>query len=362
MSIHIEILTLQELPAFVASERFSQLPDIPISPQRAQSYAHHPHANVSWQVLYLAWEKGHLVGYRLILPDTAMLPEGSHPVGWYSCVWVHPDHRGKGIAKQLVKQTMTDWEGQILYQNPAPASHGLYQSTGHFATYTLSGKRWYHRFHLAELWTRKKGHNHWLVPLFQFIDGLANATIYPLLQSRLPKAFDSSTSVEVNDWSRSALDLMEANASQQLFHRDAAEWQWITNYPWVEEGLEDEDSQRYYFSAKASQYEQQRVEFRSNDTTIGALFTRLWNGHLDVLYFWGDEDAAALATTYLGYQVSTARVLSITVFHPLLNKAMQQRHKGFAFSKSVERHYYFPKDWSIGDRVIQPGDGDGVFT
>lgn len=362
MSLHLEILTLQDLPTFVASDRFQQLPDIPISPQRARSYAHHPHAKKSLQVLYLAWEKEQLVGYRLILPDTAYLPDGPRSVGWYSCVWVHPSHRGKGIARQLVAQTMSDWKGEILYQNPAPASHGLYQSTGRFAPYTLSGQRWYHRFHFAELWSRKKGNSHPLTPFLMACDYVANTLLYPLLQFRLPKTYDTTAIAEVDQWSASALALMKESCKKQLFHRDAETWQWISDYPWVEEGPENEVTKRYYFSATARQYQQQRIEIRREGTTVGAFFTRLWNGHLDVLYWWGDSAAAKLAVAYLGYQVSTAKVLSITVFHPLLKNEMQQRHTGFAFSKSVERHYYYPKDWSIGDRQIQPGDGDGVFT
>lgn len=362
MSIRTEILTLSALPAFVESARFQQLPAIPISPQRALSYAHHPLANPDDKVLYLAWISDQLVGYRLILPDVVHLPAGQQQVGWYSCVWVQPNHRGKGIAKQLVEQTMADWGGQILYQNPAPASHQLYQRTGRFADYALPGQRWYHRFHLAEIWARKKGKRHFLMPALHLLDGVANWVIHPVLQRPLPTQFNPTEWQEVDVWSPDALDFIQQQSKQQLFQRSAAEWQWITAFPWVEEGPADQNSKRYYFSAKAHEYRQQRIEFNASGTIIGALFTRRWNGHLDVLYWWGDATAAERAVHYLGFQIKKKAVRSLTVFQPVLRSTLQQRHTGFAFTKSIARHYYYPKEWSIGNRVIQAGDGDGVFT
>lgn len=362
MNKRIDILTLADLPAFVASPAYKTLADIPISTQRAQSYAHHPSADSTDKVLYLAWEDKKLIGYRLLLPDIIYLNTGPKKIAWYSCLWVHPEYRRQGIARQLIDKARQDWQGQLAYQNPAPAAHLAHQQTGDFTPHILTGKRWYHAFHLAELWQRKRGRKDFIHKLWIGVDAIANTLIHPLMNRLLPQPSANDNYRIVTNWSTEAQAFITAYNKEQLFRRTTEEWQWMNRYPWIQEGPADANSKRYYFSVKATQYKHFYVELRNSHQLIGLLCVRLWNRHLDVLYFWGNNDAAVLATHFIQQTIRQYSVYACTVFHPALLQQMNQTHRGFAFSKTIKRHYYLPASWDTAGLILQPGDGDGYFT
>ena len=102
MNYQIKTYTPPQLLEFINSEEFKHLENYPITKHRALSHINNPRSSDSDKILYIAFENNKVIGYRLIMVDSININNRSEKIGWYSCVWVHPNKRGYGIAKKLV--------------------------------------------------------------------------------------------------------------------------------------------------------------------------------------------------------------------------------------------------------------------
>lgn len=365
--IDISVHTNADLSRWTNHLSTAEWPVLPISPQRALSYLHNPHAQPDDKVLYLAWEKRQLVGYRLVLPDKMQTPDGWQQVGWFSCVWVDPKRRGKGIAKAMVDRAMEDWHGRVLYQNPAVASHQLYQKTGAFATQTCSGYRWYHRIDTAwmlQRMGRTVAPNLWT----KTTDAIGNALLWPVRHWN-KKMASADVRWEIRQqWDDETLKHLQSSEQDKLFPKSTALWQWRQHYPWIlEQPANDMVQARYYFSATAERYRHFWLQlYTPQGEWCGAMVARLWNNDISVLHFWGNEHALPPAHQWLQHIIRHLAITTLTVFHSQLILYLQRHHRGHLHHKTIDRLFNYPAAWQswieANGHCFTPGDGDGYFT
>ena len=142
----IKIIKLNKtaLHAYIHSAYFKTSPVIPISYHRALSQIINPVVKDDDNLLFLAYFDEILVGYLGVLPDDIYHENGlSTHIGWMSCLWVDPNHRGKKIAQTLIHACFEAWSGRILLTEFTSEAASLYKKMGLFQLFNSHiGKRW----------------------------------------------------------------------------------------------------------------------------------------------------------------------------------------------------------------------------
>ena len=90
------------------------MPGVPISRHRAWSHIRNPRVSENDVILVLAMVNGKMAGYLGVLADHIFLNNQKEKAGWLSCMWVDPEVRGQGIAKQLLNRVLERWDNRIL--------------------------------------------------------------------------------------------------------------------------------------------------------------------------------------------------------------------------------------------------------
>ena len=89
-------------------------------------------------------------------------------------MWVNPNLRGRGIAKQLLQTAFEKWDHKILVTEFTPEAKGLYDRSQNFVDLkTNNGLRCYLRFDLQEIVPKKNERAVVLKPLLKIIDGIS---------------------------------------------------------------------------------------------------------------------------------------------------------------------------------------------
>jgi GNAT superfamily N-acetyltransferase len=363
--MEIKHYTTGTILEFVSSGSYLRLKDIPISKQRAISYAHNPRAASSDKILWVAFENDEVAGYVGTLPDKIYSDGEWKRMGWLSCFWVDPRFRGKNVSKQLFECVIEEWNNTVLITNMQPGTLRIYERTGYYhSPVSKAGIRGYLRFNLAEILPPKGRFFPAIKPILRSVDfifNLANAirlVFYPGYKT------DPSIQFEyVEEIGREAEELINKCNQQYLNRRGKEELEWITKYPWVLEEEENTDSRRYYFSSVSKRFFYQKVEFRNETGTVTAyLMLSIRNNHLTVPYAFFKEGMESTLVKFLYNTMLDYQLNMITVFHPGLSEEIKRSHSPFLFKKKILRPYFIPKTLGLPELAFQDGDGDCVFT
>jgi len=364
MEISIQLVHIHELEAFTASEKFSRMPVIPISPQRARSHVRNPCARPDDVALALAYADGRLVGYMGALPDMLYLRGAPQQGAWLSCLWVSPLARGKGLAKQLTQLLLEKYGHQVLLSGFTPEAGNLYRRLGLFEEINLSdGIRGYLRPNLAHLMPPRGKFWATIRPLLKAFDGflsLPNALRLQFLGTTLPCRLryfaeaDEATGAFI--------------AARQLNDFTRTDLNWWLCYPWVTEApVRDEWAERYPFTAIARQFSTLAMQLLDDENhLIGVLVLVQRDGHLRVPFVWLDQVHAATVAQVIFAHALQMRADMVTLYHPHLVAYCQQHPTPFFWKRLIQRTFFFAKPLAeqLGGQVIdmQDGVGDLGFT
>lgn len=363
--MEIKSYTIGTILEFVNSELFTKLKVIPVSRQRALSYAHHPRATVDDKILFVAFENDEIAGYVGALPDKIVDRGEWKRVSWLSCFWVDPRFRGKDLSKQLFERIMQEWENSILITNMHPATHRIYERTGFYHPLAIkSGIRGYMRFCLAEILPPKKIIFKRIKPFLQlsdFIFNVGNSIRLAFYQGYKP---DPSVHYEyVEEISEDTVKLIDHCNQSYLAKRGKQDLEWIEKYPWILEQEQDADSGRYFFSSVSKRFFYQKVEFRDETGAVTAfLMVTVRNNNLTVPYVFLKEGMEPVLVKFLFNTMLDYQLNILTVFHPALSEEIRKSKSPFLFKKKILRPYFIPKTLDLPGLEFQDGDGDCVFT
>lgn len=358
----VSVYSLEELEKHIQAIHSNGNQPSPLSPLRLQSYLNNPRAGSSDPVLFELHIKDKLVAYRTLLPDVYYDRQGSpRPFAWLSGNWVDPEYRRKGYSTRLLREVESRWDGRLMYTNYAPASKAVYDRTGNFPLLLeRRGKRFYLRAAAEELLGDRLGGRGILRIGDQTINRLREKKLqgFEKVDGDLCRA-EKVTSLK-GEWKDLILRLQKGS----LFQRDVDVFNWILAYPWVTEAKSD--PLNYHFSYQSQRFENSLLSFTLPDRSKGLLWMILHNQALSVPYVFAESDLlySFMARTLIHYMISRNCAYT-TIRHPALAAQLTTHKKLFISIRDMPQLIFAHKalDKQIpGEREIQDGDGDVVFT
>ncbi|MFN3404339.1 MAG: GNAT family N-acetyltransferase [Cytophagaceae bacterium] len=366
----VKVIKAAELIEYIGSEEFKSSPVLPISSSRAISHFHNPRVSPDDPVLYVAYIDSRIVGYRLVLADYIFHASQKEKIGWFSCVWVDPAMRGKGIAKALVQRAMKDWDEKIILVDPAKESRALYMDTGKFSDgFDLDGVKAFRKFNLSVVLPPKSAFFRKLYPVLWILDMVLNIFLIPYtlkwksviskykLHLKPFQQFDAGTK-----------RFLDYHSTELITARRSEDFEWIHQYPWITEGMENEESRRYYFSSVADRFTVLFYKLTNNTGDIEALiFVTIRNDHMKVSYVFYNKGKESEVLKAINKVAVDYKVAAVTVFDKGIINEMHNKSTPFIYLKPVKKHFlisYKIKSVFAGQLTgfLQGGDGDSIFV
>ena len=364
----VEWIKHRDLPVFIESPLFSSGAPLPISRRRALSHYYNPRAGAEDVVLILIYEKHELLGYLGLIPDLLFIQDQKERVAWMSCIWVSPAARGKGIAKQLLKEGYDACEGRLIATEfTGPARH-LYEKTGYFnSLLTLNGRRFYLRANFNTLLPAKKS----LFNRFSFILKTVDTFINFFNDLRLNfYSFQLPASLQFKalpSLTESHQDFLTSFTNKTYPRRGLAELQWLTQNPWLGNDKADkQDQARYVFSVFSEQFSQQWYVLTDRDKTVGLFLFSIRNQQLKIPYYFVQPAYHEVAAQFIIREMIQQKIYWLTTYHSALCQVLQTLTTPFYYHKAFDREYLLSKTFNLAysdpQASFQDGDGDCGFT
>ena len=358
-----------QLKELIESQTFAEMSVLPISSHRALSHIHNPRADADDTLMIIAWEDGVMVGYLGVLADKIYNTSGQgYKCGWLSCMWVNPDLRGKGIAKQLLAIAFKKWNDHILVTEFTPEAKGLYDRSAGFNDLRVSsGLRCYLRFNLHEVLPKKnEKYKSWLIVL-KSIDAIANVPNAIRLAFFRPELSGLISFQQVKEISSEVNAYIISKQNRSLERRNADDLNWLLHYPWLIQSAPTAESVRYHFSSVVENFANHCVVIKKSNEIVGYLHFTIRDGHLKLPYCYFDPECLNDIVQYIYKLMCGYRLNMFTVFHSELVSHFEQMRVPFLYKRKIKRHYIISKvlDTNFVDKdllFIQDGDADCVFT
>lgn len=367
--MEIKTYNSAQLNDLILSEQFAHMPVVPISTHRSISHIRNPRAEPDDVLMIIAYENDQMAGYLGVLADRIYNTKGeSFKCGWLSCMWVDPQVRGKGIAKQLLATAFKTWNDHILVTEFTPEAKGLYDRSGGFADLrTNEGLRCYLRFNLHEVLPKKNEKYKPYVTLLSIADAIANIPV-ELKHRYFPQLKYSTLKFEEVKRVYADVDEFITSRSENSFERrNTTDLNWIIEYPWLIQSAQTEESIRYHFSSVAARFHNVFVKMMKDGKIVGFFHFTIRHNHLKVPYAFFEKEYARDAMEYIYDLMFTRGINMLTVFHPELVNYLKENSTPFIYKRAVKRNYIISKvlDAHFGDKEslrIQDGDADCAFT
>lgn len=366
--ITIQKIALKDLEHFFYSDFFKKLEFKPISEIRVKSYKNNPRARENDIILFMAFDKKAIVGYRTILSDSFMSGVKQKHFGWLSGSWVHPKHRRKGISTLLFNEVLKDWEGKLMYSNYAEASKRLYDKTNRFQLlYNLEGARFYMRFSLGEILPKKNNTFKKTKMVWKGVDLFLNS-VFDVRRAFFRNKKNDFIVKQDEKMNELIVAFIKNNGKNNLFDRGKLEFDWIRDFPWV---LSNEaaktESNHYYFSVYSKELQSNIFTlYDKNENLIAVLFIVIRDGDMKIPYAFFKDTNKELVSSFIVNKVKLYKINTITTYHKDIEKEFIKKLT-FIYKKKFVQNFFSTKSLFnfMKDKeniVVQPGDGDSVFT
>ncbi|MBK9737296.1 MAG: GNAT family N-acetyltransferase [Saprospiraceae bacterium] len=366
--IEIKRLNKTSLHSYVHSSAFQTSAVLPISYHRAMSQILNPAVKDEDILLLLTYFDDILVGYLGVLPDD-IYHENELPthIGWMSCLWVDPNHRGKKIAQNLIHACFEAWSGKILLTEFTPDAARLYEKMGLFQHfYSNIGKRWYIRSSMVYIFPLKWEMFKRQLKILNLIDSSINY-FFQIIQI-FKKSQKLNYKIEIlSNIDTEVCKLITDSFKHQTFRRDCASLDWIIQNPWIiKSPLKDDMAKKYHFTSSEKQFETKPIKILNKSGKLTAcIVITIRNGHLRMPYCFHSGDLECIREV-LNYFIILDKVHTCTIYNKEVNEHFVQHKLVNCFSKNVVRTYLISKSLfetiKILDPNIQDGDGDCAFT
>jgi hypothetical protein len=365
--ITLEYFNKRELLSFLNSERFKTMPRIPIGEMRGHAQTLNPNASDDDVLLIVAFENEQMVGYLGILPTTRNFPTDNLPnCGWYSCLWVDMNQRGKGVSKTMLTKGFELWKNQILLTEFVPAIKGMYEALGVFESHTIPGIRLYIRGDFGTILPPKHKVFMRSKTLIKTFDRVINTVFdlrFKFKKALLPYTFEETKSIDDE-----LANFISETSQNELFPRNTESLLWMLNNPWVRSGnSKTEMEEKYYFTSVTKRFEFKPIIVRDNTGVIVAYFIfALRDDHIRIPYLYSHLESKALVDIVYHF-INEWRLGTLTTYQEKLVKPLQEKRFPVYYAKGISREFLIHKDmmakidWSKTS-TIQDGAGDCAFT
>ena len=362
----VKKIKISELLDFVNSKEYLQFKNKPISKLRALSYINNPRAEKDDVVLFMAFEKNELVGYRTIFADKIFINNTEYKFGWLSGNWVLPKKRRTGISKLLLNEVLKDWNEQLMFTNYAEASRNLYLRSGKFnEAVSKSGLRMYLNLNLAHILPPKSNLFKTLKPClicFDFCFNIFNNLRLQILNKSINKP--KLDYIETESINSEISKYLSNNHHKIFFKRNTEEYNWIEKYPWI---TEQKQEINYNFSQYAKDINRTYISIKLNNKLVGFLILFKRNSILTIPYFHLNNEHIYDAVLYLKQYMIKNNIAYFTTYIPQLVTEFNKPQKIFLKKKQQKTNYYacnslFNNISDLKNIELQDGDGDMSFA
>jgi GNAT superfamily N-acetyltransferase len=358
--MRIEKYTPERLKEFLESDMYRDMPYIPVSRHRAESWLQNPRLEPDDIIMYLGFEGEDMIAYRGILPDR----HGEVRFGWLSGIWVRPDHRRMGMASRLIMEAYEDWGHRLMVTNYAPEAGAVFDKSGHFELYfARPGMRYYQRSNLSVLLGNRRTLYRRSRPLLDLTDAVLNNL--QDLRIRMHRETPGKLIVEekpIMDFD--AVDFLQKHKGTGFSLRGMEEFYWITSYPWIITGPGKDE--RYFFSSVAPAFKNICLTLREEDGSIRGFLWIVVNGEkMSLPYAVLRPGKGIDISPVLRKYMQTHRVAYLTSYQGRINETFQpgpllnRRRMIQKYFATMDLMKHLPDPGSV---VFQDGDGDVVFV
>lgn len=366
--MEIKTLNKGQLRDFINSKEYKTMPFVPISYHRAISHINNPRAEDSDTLLVLLYENEEMLGYMGILPDILFTNSREEKIGWLSCLWVNPKHRGRQIAQKLLSTCYDSYDGKIMLTEFTEAAGRLYDKSGYFGQpFNKEGIRLYIRSNLAGILAPKKNLFKTIKPILKVSDFGANVFL-DLKFLRRPKLNKEIFVEQLNEIDNIISDFIADKQADELFRRGKKELKHIISNPWILPFKDADDTlKRYHFSAFDKSFDFIPLKITDkNRNIIGFLLFAMRGKNLKMPYAYFDEQYIEQIIEVIFYYINKLHISSFTTYHKSISNLLTIKRTPAVFKKKVIRTYmlakYFNDKLPKRDYTICDGDGDCSFT
>jgi hypothetical protein len=360
----------RDLLKFVQSDLYLNSHHYPISQIRAASQYKNPSAKPEDDVLFTIYENNELIAYVGVLPDNIYfkdknLSTHSEHLGWLSCIWVHDEFQGKGLAIKLLKEAYHSWEAKLLATEFTKEALNLYTKSQLFNDLTeLKGYRLYYRSCLSKLLPSKNKKWQKVIGLLKLIDNSSNFFIDACVNKKNRENYTIEETIDDQTWNF----IQKHQSENELFKKDQTDLNWVLNYPWIINKEEDIESRKYYFSSVSKQFETKVFKIFDKENKIAAviIFTNR-EGQIKIPFFYTNQDSTNSCFEIFNYYLKSIKADTLTTYHSALVNYIDNFNRTYLFKKAFKRNYLITQilEKSIHESqiwTIQDGDGDTAFT
>src|SRR5690554_4884673 len=344
-NIKIQRVRLSELQSFYEREKNKDI--LPISFQRVQSYIHNPRANHNLPVLYVGYIDDKIVSYRSVFQDSFENNEGKKiSIVWISGSWTHPDFRKKGYSRIILDEVSKDYQQRIFISNYGNLSYSLYSKREDLVNFRfLNGQRFYYRFSLAEILSARNKFFAKTKFILSSMDLLGNIFIDCKKLFHKNKNVLSVESATFNDELKEFITKHQYNS---LFKRNTKEFQWVFDFPWVEQADNDNEiDRRYHFTTSAKRFVKKAVTIRKNNQIHGFLLYSIKNQSMNIHYIFYETDVEKEEFAEYIYRIIQKEKISTLVLTDQKLIDSMKKKKGYIFSKN------WTKDYLVGKKLLE---------
>jgi len=369
--MEIKLLKSKNLEAFLNSEEFRKMPNIPISEHRAISHLKNPALEENDIILLLCYIDDIFAGYLGTLPDNLNIKGKKKHIAWLSCLWVNPQMRRKGVAAGLLSKAHELWEKDLLIVNFTPHAKKAYDKLNSFIEFTsYRGVRTYLRMNLHKLQLQKNPANkkyEFPLKIFDIVFNLFNDL--RLMFFNYKKTLKNITAEKINEIDSDTYSLIENHNKNDIVKRDKDSLNWIIKYPWMLQGdPNSKEAKRYEFSSFSKKFKFESFRLKDNENNIFCfLMFNLRDRHLKIPYFYCNSEKQHLALRFIYSYLLKNKVNYLTVFNPRLKESIYNYSSPFFLKRELTRTYLITKKLKAGipeeqEIIFRDGDGDSAFT
>jgi GNAT superfamily N-acetyltransferase len=369
MGIELRYIHVGELEEFIISDEYKVLSDLPISKLRGRSQARNPRADRDDIALILAYDNETLAGYLGLLPDRIYADGRSLKICWYSCLWVMPEYRRRGLAMRLIDDAFEKYNGLVCISNYHSPSKAAIVKTGKYKEVeVLHGLRAYLRFRLQKMLPGKYPKIRRLSPLLWALDFMGNLAADVYFSLVAPKASEKYRFENVQVLTDELSDYIDSKLSGNIFKRSREEFKWIVTNPWLTNDAEvKSESLKYHFSWYSPDYKKWAIQMLDpNGNITGFVVLIQHQGSLKTHYLLAEDECLDELLHYIYRLMRREGIATLITHHTGLTGhikrkrnlfiALRKSQFGFMVSSPVEA--FLAGNFGNFDE----GDGDSVFT
>ena len=345
--IEIKTFTASELSQWLDSGQPVAVLDAGIiSRTRARALVHNPYVKPEDPLLAAV-----LTGGKEAIAFTAAFPEliGGVRYWWFSTLWCHPDHRGKGFPLVLMRTLGEEYGTEhCLDTMGAPETVAIFNNFGHRLTYLQEfrfGTRVYPQGTLGRVVTFREGAKNLLRNMNPRLKGIIRQSRYELLYQDL---IDQDT-----------YGFIAKHAAGDIIPRTREMLNWILQYPFKHcTPLRGRTSDANPFGDCDTRYWIKGVKVNVGGQMVGHYIIRNAEQDLSIKYLYYDRDYKEEVFNSILQHILRLGNPCFTTRDPLLSDYLL-RNKVFSKQRTDQISFSYPQQFQLPtDPVSQGGDGD----